>query len=74
MTELEADVLFASLDRHGVRYVLIGGLAAVLHGSPLPTVDADICPSREAANLERLARALTDLDALLAEVRRREPR
>ncbi len=63
MTALDPDALFACLDRHEVRYVLIGGLAAVLHGSPLPTIDADICPSREPDNLARLSRALTELDA-----------
>lgn len=63
MTVLDPDALFACLGRHGVQYVLIGGLAAVLHGSPLPTVDADICPSREPDNLKRLAAALDDLEA-----------
>lgn len=63
MALLQADALFACLDRHGVQYVLIGGLAAVLHGSPLATVDADICPSRAPANVDRLAAALHELDA-----------
>ena len=63
MPALQADELFACLDRHGVQYVLIGGLAAVLHGSPLPTLDADICPSRTPENLGRLAAALDELDA-----------
>ncbi len=63
MSPLDADELFACLDRHGVRYVLIGGLAAVLHGSPLLTSDADICPARDPGNLIRLAAALEDLDA-----------
>lgn len=63
MPALQAEILFACLDRHGVRYVLIGGLAAVLHGSPLPTLDADICPSRDHDNLDRLAGALEELDA-----------
>jgi hypothetical protein len=65
VTLLQPEELFAALDRHGVQYVLIGGLAAMLHGSPLPTVDADICPARDRANLERLAAALIDLDARL---------
>jgi hypothetical protein len=34
--------IIAALNRHGVDYVLIGGLAAVLHGSPYQTQDADI--------------------------------
>ncbi len=63
MAGLLAEELFACLDRHGVQYVLIGGLAAVLHGSPLPTVDADICPSPAPDNLQRLAHALHDLEA-----------
>ena len=63
MSPLDADELFACLDRHGVRYVFIGGLAAVLHGSPLLTSDADICPARDPDNLIRLAAALDDLDA-----------
>ena len=63
MATLRAEDVFACLDRHQVRYVLIGGLAAVLHGSPLPTVDVDICPASDTANLQRLAKALEDLDA-----------
>jgi hypothetical protein len=63
MSPLQAEEIFACLDRHGVRYVLIGGLAAVLHGSPLATSDADICPARETDNLRRLAKALEELDA-----------
>jgi hypothetical protein len=65
MSPLRADEMFACLDRHGVRYVLIGGLAAVLHGSPLQTSDADICPDREEGNLSRLADALGEMDARL---------
>ena len=63
MGALQADEIFACLDRHDVRYVLIGGLAAVLHGSPLPTLDADICPAQDPENLERMAAALGELDA-----------
>jgi hypothetical protein len=65
MTALDPEALFACLADHEVEYVLIGGLAAVLHGSPVPTVDADICPSRHRENLARLAAALDDLDARL---------
>src|SRR5262245_50839718 len=63
MAPLQSHEIFACLQRHGVRYVLIGGLAAVLQGSPLPTLDADICPSGEADNLQRLAAALAELEA-----------
>jgi hypothetical protein len=65
MPGLQAEDLFACLAAHHVEYVLIGGLAAVLHGSPLPTLDADICPASDRENLERLADALGDLEARL---------
>lgn len=48
--------------------MLIGGLAATLHGSPLRTGDADVCPARDAANLERLAGALVALEARIRSV------
>jgi hypothetical protein len=51
------------LERHRVRYVVIGGIGATLHGSPLPTADTDICPAPDAANLESLASALLDMAA-----------
>lgn len=61
--ELDVERLFAELDRHGVRYVVIGGVAAVLHGSPAVTVDLDVVPATDRDNLERLSAALTALDA-----------
>jgi hypothetical protein len=51
------------LDEEDVHYVLIGGLAAVLHGSSLPTQDVDILPLRDSDNLERLSGALARMGA-----------
>jgi len=48
-----------------VDYVVIGGLAAELRGSPYATRDVDVTPSRNRANLGRLAKALRELDAKL---------
>jgi hypothetical protein len=53
------------LIRYKVDFVLIGGLAARLYGSPTVTIDVDICPSRESDNLERLAEALREMKAQL---------
>jgi hypothetical protein len=53
------------LDRHGVRYIVIGGFAGDLLGAPLNTNDLDICYERTAPNLERLAAALAELKATL---------
>lgn len=60
---LEPDRILAALRRHGVRFVMIGGLAAALHGSPFPTEDLDITPASDPDNLARLSAALTDLGA-----------
>ncbi|MBV9098959.1 MAG: hypothetical protein JO079_12975 [Frankiaceae bacterium] len=51
------------LSRHGVVCVFIGGFAAFLHGSPIPTTDVDIVPETSAANYWRLSAALTELEA-----------
>ncbi len=55
--------IFSALDRHGVRYVLIGGLAAILHGAAHVTTDVDIAPEEAVRNLERLSTALRELNA-----------
>ena len=53
------------LDEHGVRYVVIGAIAAIAQGYPLNTGDLDVTPARDPDNLERLAAALKELDARL---------
>lgn len=59
----DPEAILRVLDEHGVRYVLIGGLAATLYGSPHVTTDVDITPDEARDNLERLAAALDELDA-----------
>jgi hypothetical protein len=54
-----------ALDSNGVRYVVIGGLAGRLWGSPTVTNDIDICYARDRDNLERLAETLEGLGARL---------
>lgn len=56
----------AVLNARGVEYVVIGGLAAQLHGAPVArTRDMDITPADTAANRQRLAEALVALGARL---------
>lgn len=50
---------------HEVRFVLIGGFAAALRGSPMVTGDVDVCHARDPENLERLVAALRELGARL---------
>ena len=54
-----------ALNAAHVRYVVIGGFASVIHGSPLPTADIDIVPGRDPDNLDRLGAALRGLNAKL---------
>jgi hypothetical protein len=65
MVEHDLGEILRILERHGVRYVVIGAQAAVIHGVPLLTEDLDITPARDARNLERLAAALSGLDPRL---------
>ncbi len=60
---LDPERIVRVLAKHGVRYVLIGALAARLQGFPRLTADADITPAREQDDLCRLAAALRELDA-----------
>lgn len=62
---LDRAALLGAFGAHGVRFVLVGGLAAQAHGAARATQDADICPEWTIDNLSRLASALTDLGARL---------
>lgn len=60
--------ILATLFRHRVRFVVIGGFAAQIQGSPSLTADLDVCPAWDRANLRALAHALDEMGA-----RRRGP-
>ena len=55
--------MLSELDGAGVRFILVGGMAAILHGDVGVTVDIDVVPERSQQNMERLARALRELGA-----------
>ena len=60
MTEaLNAAAIVDVLNRHGVRYVVIGAFAALAQRAPIPaTRDIDLTPDSSAENLTRLSQAL----------------
>jgi hypothetical protein len=53
--------LLARLDAAGVRFIVVGGIAAVAHGSARATYDLDLVYDRDPANLARLVEALAPL-------------
>lgn len=61
------------LHAHDVEFVVIGGIAGQLWGSPTITQDLDICYAREKSNLENLAAALRELNAKLRAVKEDVP-
>ncbi len=69
--EAELFDLLAALQAAKVRFVLVGGAAAVVHGAPVTTHDIDIVPDRESPNLDRLYDLLTDLDARVRDLTER---
>lgn len=62
--ELDAVAIVTVLNRHRVRYVVIGAFAAIAQQAPIePTRDIDLTPDTSAANLTRLSAALKELQA-----------
>ena len=56
--------LIDRLTAAGVRFVVIGGLAAQAHGSPSATFDLEMVPSWDGDNLVRLEAVLHDIGAI----------
>ena len=67
MSELrrfQPEVILQRLLAHNVRFVIVGGLAAQVHGSPSLTRDINICYALEFDNLQNLAEVLDELVAV----------
>lgn len=62
---LQPEPLLKALARHGVDFVVVGGLAGLAHGSSYPTYDLDVAYSRDSPNLDRLAGALCEIGVTL---------
>jgi hypothetical protein len=60
---LNAEGIIEALNRHQVRYVTIGDVAAQQQGAALPAAEIDITPAGGQSNLERLSAALDELGA-----------
>jgi hypothetical protein len=65
MTGFDPNAILRTLDDHGVRFIVVGGLAGNLRGTADVTNDLDVCYARDKDNLEHLAAALNELEARL---------
>jgi hypothetical protein len=66
--DLEISAILRALLAHDVRFIVVGGVAANMHGSGMLTRDLDIVYSRERANIRRLAAALIEIAAQRADL------
>ena len=55
--------ILRTLTRHRVDFIIVGGVAAVLHGAPISTFDLDLVHRRDSDNIDRLLKALAVLEA-----------
>lgn len=60
---LAASDLLPVFDRHGVRFIVVGAVAAVVAGAPILTKDVDLLIEHEEDNLVRVLAACEDLEA-----------
>ena len=63
MTKPDFGSVLRILVEHGVEFLVVGGVGAILQGATLSTFDLDIVHSTDPANIARLLAALGDLDA-----------
>jgi hypothetical protein len=60
---LDVDRIVETFGRHGVDFLVIGGIAVLAHGHPRATFDVDFVADLEIGNMRRLAAALDELGA-----------
>lgn len=60
---LSFQTILSTLQRHGVEFAVVGGVAAVLHGAPVTTFDLDALIRVSDDNADRLLAALAELNA-----------
>lgn len=66
------DEVLRVLHDHDAEFILVGGIAAILQGSPLTTEDVDVVYVPSEANCRRLVAALQTMDATYADPAGRE--
>ncbi|MBW2075789.1 MAG: hypothetical protein JRI58_13780 [Deltaproteobacteria bacterium] len=62
-TGIDLSALLEGLIKAGVEFILVGGLAAVVQGAPVTTMDVDIVHNRSSENIAKLLAFLKSIDA-----------
>ena len=63
-TRANLSAILEGLIEADVKFILVGGLAAVIQGAPVTTLDVDIVYDRSAENIARLVNFLTSIGAI----------
>ena len=61
----ELALLASALNQHGLEAILIGNMAAALHGAPVSTIDIDLFFLQTSRNMQKLKRVATALEAVI---------
>ena len=62
-TALDLSAILEGLLEADIKFILVGGLAAVVQGAPVTTMDVDIVHKRSPENISRLIAFLISIDA-----------
>lgn len=62
--KIDLSSLLEALSAAGVRFILVGGLAAVVQGAPVTTMDIDIVHERTRENISKLLAFLRSVEAI----------
>ena len=63
MAGIQFSAILKVLVAHDVKFIVVGGVAALLEGAPLNTFDLDVLHATEIDNVRRVLDALQELDA-----------
>jgi hypothetical protein len=63
-TGVNLGAILEGLSAAGIDFILVGGLAAVVQGAPITTMDVDIVPNQSPKNIGRLFSFLKSVDAV----------
>lgn len=62
--EFDPIAILRALDKHNVKYIVIGGFASWIQGAPIVTTDIDVVYEPGKENVTALVKALTEMQAV----------